>query len=193
LTTGHHNIPWDILSFPLREPHAGGLDDLIIELKAAQESVAVISSEAFEYLVQDPEKLRQFHERLVGIGYDPTYLVFFRNKSDYVRSLYYELMKHNVDKSIEWFEAEIKAKGSITVHGGWHHEFDYDRFVAKWKSAVGDAIVAFNYDEVSKHPGLIPFFFEKIGAPAEIVTASANLPLLNRSEAASARTGSREE
>jgi hypothetical protein len=178
-TTGHHNIAWDIRSDPLREPHAGGVDDLVVELKAAQENVAVISSEAFEYLVQDPDGLSQFHERLVGIGYDPTYLVFFRNTNDYMISLHRELSAHGVDKSLEWFEAEIEAKGSITVHGDWHHEFDYGRFVSRWKRAVGDSILVFSYDEVAKNPGLLPFFFETIGASAEIVAASANLRPLN--------------
>ncbi len=152
---------------------------MIVELKAARESVAVISSEAFEYLVQVPDILRRFHSRLVGIGYDPIYIVFFRNTSDYMKSLQSEMKNHNVDRPLEWYESEIRAKGSVTVHGDWHHEFNYDRFVSRWKDAVGDAILAFDYDEVSKKPGLLPFFFEKVGASAEIVAASLNLPPLN--------------
>jgi hypothetical protein len=186
---GHHNIAWEIRGDPLLEPHAGGVDDLIIELKAARENVAVISSEDFEYLVQYPDRLEQFHARLVGAGYDPTYLVFFRNTVDYMRSLRSELKKQDIDRPLEWFEAEIKAKGSITVHGDWHYEFDYDRFVAKWKAAVGDAVLTFSYDEASRNPGLLPFFFETIGASSEIVAASGDTPLLNIRKAASAGTG----
>ncbi len=189
---GHHNIAWEIRSDPLLEPHAGGVDDLIIELKAARENVAVISSEDFEYLVQYPDRLKQFNTRLVDAGYDPMYLIFFRVKGEYMKSLRSMLRKQDVDRPLEWFEAEIKARGSITVHGDWHHEFDYDRFVSKWREAVGDAIVAFSYDKVSKNPGLLPFFFERIGASSEIVAASANRPPLNVRKATSVGSGSGE-
>jgi hypothetical protein len=177
--SGHHNIAWEIRGDPLLEPHSGGVDDLIIELKAARESVAVISSEDFEYLVQYPDKLRQFHARLVDAGYDPAYLVFFRNTIDYMKSLFSTLNNQDVDKSLGWFETEAKSNGSVTVHGDWYFEFDYDRFVTKWRGAVGDAIAAFSYDEVAKNPGLLPFFFQAVGASAEIVAVSANWPTLN--------------
>lgn len=94
------------------------------------------------------------------------------------------MKKHNVNQPLEWYEAEIKAKGSVTLHGDWHHEFNYDRFVARWKAAVGEAILAFDYDKVSKSPGLLPFFFETVGASPEIVAASAELPPLNTRKAA---------
>jgi hypothetical protein len=177
--SGHHNIAWEIRGDPLLEPHSGGVDDLIIELKAARESVAVISSEDFEYLVQYPNKLQQFHLRLVAIGYDPRYFIFFRNTTDYMMSLRSCLMNQGVDKSLEWFETEAKSNGSVTVHGDWYFEFDYNRFVSKWREAVGDAIAAFSYNEVSKNPGLLPFFFQAVGASAEIVAVSANWPTLN--------------
>jgi len=176
---GHHNIAWEIRSDPQLEPHAGGVDDLIVELKAARENVAVISSEDFEYLVQYPDRLQQFHARLVGAGYDPIYLVFFRNTVDYMKSLRSELKKQDIDQPLEWFEAEIKAKGAIIVHGDWRYEFDYDRFVSKWRAAVGDSVLTFSYDDVSKNPGLLPFFFARIGASAEIVGASGDRPPLN--------------
>ena len=83
---GHHNIAWEIRSDPHLEPHAGGVDDLIVELEAARENVAVISSEDFEYLVQYPDRLRQFHARLVGLDTIQSYLVFFRNTVDYMKS-----------------------------------------------------------------------------------------------------------
>jgi hypothetical protein len=178
-TTGHHNIAWDIRSDPLLNPYNGGVEDLIVELELARENVAVISSEDFEYLVRYPDRLRHFHARLVGIGYDPKYLVFFRNTADYMKSLCAELKKEGVDKPLEWFEAEIKANGAITVHGDWYYDFDYDRFVSQWQAAVGDNILRFDYDEATQKAGLLPFFFETIGASREIVEASAAMPKKN--------------
>jgi hypothetical protein len=189
-TTGHHNIAWEIRSDPLLNSFSGGVEDLIVELNVARENVAVVSSEDFEYLVRYPDRLRQFHARLVEIGYDPKYIVFFRNTVDYMKSLCAELKKEDVDKPLEWFEAEIKAKGAITVHGDWYYDFDYDRFISQWKAAVGNNILRFDYDEASKKPGLLPFFFEAIGASREIVAASVGGPKMNIRKTAPVASGS---
>ena len=98
------------------------------------------------------------------------------------------MKKQDIDQPLEWFEAEIEAKGSIIVHGDWRYEFDYDRFVSKWRAAVGDLVLTFSYDDVSKNPGLLPFFFARIGASAEIVAASGDRPPLNIRKASDVET-----
>ena len=112
------------------------------------------------------------------------YLIFFRNTNDYMKSLRAELKTYDVDKPLEWYETEIRANGAVTVHGDWRYDFDYDRFVLQWRKVVGDAISAFSYDKVTINPGLLPFFFERIGASSELIAASANSPKLNVRKAA---------
>ncbi|THD47996.1 MAG: hypothetical protein E7774_03690 [Bradyrhizobium sp.] len=179
---GHHNIAWDIRSDPLLEPGCGGVDDLICELRAADESVALISSEDFEYLVQYPNELRQFHARLLGAGYEPIYLIFFRNKTDYMKSLRLELKKQAIDEPLDWFESEIREHRRILVNGDWYYDFDYDRFLNNWKAAVGESVLAFDYDRACASPGLLPFFFETVGASKEVIAASGSSPRLNISK-----------
>ncbi len=180
--SGHHNIAWEIRSDPLFRDGCGGVKDLILELKAAREECAVISSEDFEYLLQYPFEMRQFHNVLVDIGYDPEYVVFFRNPSDYLQSLYHELKKpgQDVHMPFEWFENEFRTKGYILVNGDWYYELNYPRFTRNWQEIAGSKLSAFSYEDASKHPGLLPFFFEYIGASPGIVKASAKRPKLNK-------------
>jgi hypothetical protein len=178
--SGHHNIAWEMRRDPLFTPGCGGVDDLILELGAARESVAVISSEDFEYLVKYPKELGMFNEKIVNAGYDPLYLVFFRDPSAYLESLFHQLKKDKVEEPFEWFLNEYNTKGYILVHGDWYYDLDAGRFAKEWRDIVGPNVLVVNYDEVSKNPGLLPFFFKSIGASAKIVEASANMPRLNR-------------
>jgi hypothetical protein len=177
--SGHHNIAWELRrDYRFRHSY-GGVSELVAELEGSPHATAVISSEDFEYLVRYPIELSAFNRRLADIGYDTKYVVFFRNGDDYLLSLYYELKKHGVNNPYDWFCKEVQTKKCILVNKDWYYEFDNRRFVEDWTKIVGPSLMTYDFDEVIKSPGLLPFFLDLVGASAEIVNQGARAKKLN--------------
>ena len=177
---GNHNVAWEVRRDVRYNRKLGGVAELLEELSDSNEKTAVISSEDFEYLLKYPAELKEFDQKLNKIGYDRTYLVFFRNSQNYLLSLHYELTKHGVVTSYTSLSNEVRSKGYILVKGDWYYEFDRQRFVEDWERVVGPHLKAFDFDEVSKQGELLPFFLKTIGASAELIQAGSNARRLNQ-------------
>jgi hypothetical protein len=177
--SGHHNIAWQVRNDPRYTTRAGGVDELIAELKCSQASTAVISSEDFEYLAQYSRELAAFDARLETAGFTTKYLVFFRDAEEYARSLFCELKPPMGQADYSKFIKSIRDEGFIRVNGDWHYEFRYELFAEKWEAAVGPKIHKYSYDEAVCGLGLLPSFLLTIGASKAIVDESLNAPILN--------------
>jgi hypothetical protein len=179
--SGHHNIAWQARNDPRYRTHAGGIDELIAELKCSQANTAVVSSEDFEYLLQYPRELRAFDELLEKAGFTTKYLVYFREVEGYARSLFCELEsgKDWADADYDAFRKSIQSQGFVRTNGDWHYEFRYELFVEKWQAILGRKIHKYSYDEAVRGVGLLPSFLMTIGASQTIVDESFNAPMLN--------------
>jgi hypothetical protein len=176
--SGHHNIAWQVRSDSRYRIEFGGIDELIAELKCAQVSTGVISSEDFEYLSQYPRELRAFDERLETAGFTTEYLVYFRDVEGYARSLFCELEARKWADYQE-FRRLIQNQGFVRINGDWHYEFRYELFVEKWQAILGPKIHRYSYDEAVCGLGLLPSFLTAIGASEAVVDESHNAPTLN--------------
>lgn len=172
--SGHHNIGFEMQDHARFNPAWGTLDDLGAELAACPAGAAVISSENLEYLVQRPDLVARIESVAERAGFVPVYLVCFRERASYAASLYHELnSKHGVEISFGRFLREIFLRGSVTVHGCWHFEFDYARFLRRWPSR--HPIRPFAYEQPG---GVLPAFLDLIGAEA-LRTEAAGAERLN--------------
>ncbi len=178
-SSGHHNIAWQVRNDRRYRTDLGGVDELVAELKSSQASIAVISSEDFEYLSQYPHELRAFDERLETAAFATKYLVFFRDVEGYARSLFCELESTNGWPDYDVFRKSIQNEGFVRVNGDWHYEFRYDLFVEKWEAILGPKIYKYSYDEAVLGLGLLPSFLMTIGASKTVVNESLNAPKLN--------------
>lgn len=177
--SGHHNIAWQIRNDSRYRIKAGGVDELIAELKYSEASTGVISSEDFEFLSQYPRELRAFDERLDAAGFMTKYLVYFRDLEEYAKSLFCELETINGWADFGVFLKSIKNEGFVRMNGDWHYEFRYGLFVEQWEGIIGQKIHKFSYDEAVLGLGLLPSFLTTIGASKVIIDESLNAPLFN--------------
>jgi hypothetical protein len=177
--SGHHNIAWQIRNDPRYRIKAGGLDELIAELKYAQASTGVISSEDFEYLSQYPRELRAFDECLEAAGFTTRYLVYFRDVEGYAKSLFCELESISGWADYGVFRKSIQNDGFVRINSDWHYEFRYGLFVEQWQAVVGPKIQKYSYDEAVRGLGLLPSFLMTIGASAAVVDESLKAPMFN--------------
>jgi hypothetical protein len=177
--SGHHNIAWEIRKDPRYGRHFGGVDGLVSELKASKESVAVISPEDFEYLVQYPRELKAFDERIEAAGFSTRYIVYFRDRNSYARSLYCELEVAGLVDDFDKFKESIESLGYVRASGDFYYEFRYDSFLKNWEAILGPKIHACSYDEAVHGVGLLPSFLMTIGASEELIDESCIAPVVN--------------
>jgi hypothetical protein len=179
LTSGHHNIAWEIRKDPRYNPRIDGIAELVEELKTSNESTAVISSEDFEYLVQYPIELKAFDDRVEAAGFSTKYIVYFRERDSYARSLYCELEVGGLVDNFDEFRQSIEKLGYVRVNGDWYYEFRYDLFVKNWENLLGPKVRAYSYDESVQGIGLLPSFLLTIGASKQLIDESRRAPSVN--------------
>jgi hypothetical protein len=178
-TSGHHNIAWEIRKDPRYNARIDGIAELVEELKASNESTAVISSEDFEYLVQYPSELKAFDDRVEATGFSTKYIVYFRERDSYARSLYCELEVARLVDNFDEFRQSIEELGYVRVNGDWYYEFRYDLFVKNWKKLLGPKVRAYSYDESVQGMGLLPSFLLTIGASKQLIDESQKAAAAN--------------
>jgi len=181
---GHQNLAYELCDSPDFDRSLGRTANLLEELRQSQEPVAVISSENFQFLHRFPDKLRKLNQDLDALGYDRTYVVYFRNTRDYFASLHGQLKFTNrlPPGTFASLQKDMRTKGFVMDRVSRYFEFDYDRFVRDWEAIVGPNVLRFDYDAVAKAPGLLPSFLQTIGAPANMVGEAAGFPRFNVSK-----------
>jgi hypothetical protein len=181
---GHQNIAYELCGSPHFERGLGRTANLLEELHQSQEPVAVISSENFQFLHRFPDKLSKLDQDLDALGYDRTYLVYFRNTRDYFVSLYGQLKfsDRSPPGTFATLQKDMRAKGFVLDRVGRYFEFDYDRLIRDWEAIVGKNIMRFDYDAVTKAGGLLVSFLQTIGAPADLASDASAFPRFNVSK-----------
>ncbi len=195
---GHHNIAYDLCGDSNHDRGLTGAVDLIAELRDSTAPTAVISSENLQFLHAFPETLRKFDQDLAAIGYDRTYLVYFRNQDDYFTSLYSQLAvtQRLPDATFQSLREQAAAQGYIVDRVNRRFEFDRGVFAQKWQNIVGPHLQIFDYDQAARDSNLLPEFLTTIGASAELIGRSRQFPrynvtMIGRNEACPCQSGKR--
>lgn len=176
---GHHYIAWELRNDDRLEGRTGYVQQLIDELQANSLETAVVSSEDFEYLSQYPEILKGFTEGLRNTGFEPVFVVFFRDQKAYLASLAAALANHGVKHAADWYSAQLEENGAILVKKDWFFDFDRDRFVSRWAEITGAKLVACDYSACSERDGVVPVFLELLGVSDAMISRARSWPRLN--------------
>jgi hypothetical protein len=177
--SGHHNIAWELRKDPRYNPGIDGIDDLVSELRTSSERTAVISSEDFEYLVQYPSELKAFDERIEATGFSTKYVVYFRDRDSYARSLYCELESAGLVDDFDKMRQSIENIGYVRVDRDLYYEFRYDRFVESWETILGPKVDSYTYEAAVHGMGLLPSFLLTIGASKQLIDESRAATAIN--------------
>lgn len=181
--SGHHAIAWAARGDPRYRAELGDIHDLCRELSVIEEPVALISSEALEYLVERGDALRDIETALRRAGWETCYLVYLRRQGDYAASLWRELAKHGLKVGYAGFVLEILVRGRFVMKGDWVFHFDFMRFLERWRAATTGAIRARAYESGQPAPHLIRDLLLLLGVDASAAVAVAErAPVLNVAE-----------
>jgi hypothetical protein len=183
--SGNHNIAWGLLGDPRFRIPFGTLDDLLVELAGSSAPTGVISSEDFEYLVDNPNALAHLDATLIDAGHQPHYIVFARRADTYAVSLYAQLIQHHgLTTSFRNFTWEILRTGKVVINGDCAFYFGMSALARKWRAVAHGSISVCGYDSARAGKGVVPTFLSLIGAPDDLVCSSEGADVLNTSKAA---------
>jgi hypothetical protein len=133
---GHHNLAYELLADRRFDSADGSLAELIAELDAAQQPVAVLSSELFQHLYSQLRALRHVRTELNGIGWTVKIIAYLRPQIAYAKSLYLELQKHALSETFSDYLQSILQNGEFAF-GELHYQFSYNRLLAAFSGVFG--------------------------------------------------------
>ncbi len=175
----HHSIAWEARGDTRYDPNAGGLADALAEIVRSGCPTGLLSSEDFAWLAGRRDLLRAFHSRLVSQGFRVRYVAFHRRVESAVPSLYAELLKHGLSCSYDFFAGVCNRERCFVTHGDWRFELDPRRLVQSWRTATGATLEVFSYDDAATGRGVLPAFWQIVGASEDIQATSATAPRMN--------------
>jgi hypothetical protein len=104
---GHHNIPAEFGGFShFQVPQSGGMNKLLHEITNSNENKYILSSENFIWIFKDKGLSNEFITSLKSLFSRIKVIVYLRNPSDLVESLYAEVMASSIDDIQSWFSIE---------------------------------------------------------------------------------------
>ena len=133
---GHHNIAWELNGDAGYDPALGSLADLANELKSTHLNSVLLSSEDFEFWYLRPDLLARIKSTAEEAGFAVEVLLVLRPVTEYVESLYKELLKHGLSVSRTKFVETIAATGAYPFKERTYR-FDYAEMVQGFQSAFG--------------------------------------------------------
>ncbi len=145
---GQHNLAWELLGDERFDPEAGSLADLADELREHRPPAVLISSEDLEYLHDKPDRLvvlRDLHEDL---GYSTRVVITLREPSEYLESLYYELVHQGRAGEFDTFVTEALERRGFFSPGGI--ELDYSRLIGGFAGVFGQQslrVLPYDHDD----------------------------------------------
>lgn len=143
-SAGHHNAAWELAGNPQFDSARGTFEQLLRELRTSGAPAVCLSSEEFEFLHAHPAALRRLHDGLRGAGYEPRVILYLRPQSDYLESLYAEVVKAWDIAFVDFLETILAtgrycyshvSNGATTVYG--YSQFAYDKLVDAFAGPFG--------------------------------------------------------
>jgi hypothetical protein len=154
---GHHNIAFELGGFDI-DPSAGGLDDLIAELRERAPERVCVTSENFYPLAGRPERLRLLRDAFDSIGAEVRPILYFRPQAMLLEALYAELVKHGMADSFRAVFEEVLDCGSV-AYNDTVYDLAYDRGADAFAQAFGrEAMTVFPYLASAKPESIVAQF-----------------------------------
>jgi len=165
---GQHNLAWELNGDERFDPGAGTLADLAGELRDHRPTGVLISSEDLEYLHDKPDRMVTLRGVLEDAGYSARIVITLREPSEYLESLYYELVHQGRAGEFDTFVTEALEQRGIFSPGGI--ELDYSRLVGGFAGVFGNgALRVLDYDRNDAVGPVLEACADAIGTPLTAV------------------------
>ena len=143
---GHHNIAWQLNEDERFKKKYGTFESLCFEITQSKCRTIILSSEDFEFLHLNTDKLHFLKKKFNELGYVVKVILCFREEISYADSLYCELLKYGMDVSFDDFINEIIENGRFNFNKKQIYSFKYDEIEGGFKEVFGaDGVYCLSY------------------------------------------------
>lgn len=143
---GHHNIAWQLATDRRFRRSAGDLGDLFEEV-ASFDGDVVLSSEDFESSISSPRNWLPFLSLARSHGRTIKLVVYIRNQTAYLESLFLEMLRHGFGDDFLAFAHASFAYGVLRWKE-WQFHFDYYAVATIWFGVPDVSIMFRNYHDL---------------------------------------------
>jgi hypothetical protein len=166
--SGQHNVAWELTRDRRFQPWRGRLYELQAEI-AGFEGDVILSSEDFESILLRPSCWTPMLDLAKALDLSPVLVIYLREQSDYLHSLYYQCLKIGLGEEYTLFLDEVMQHGAV-VRREWAFHFDYHRVIEAAAALCDGRLIVRNY-HAPEGPSVVTDFFHALGLPLEILDA----------------------
>ena len=152
---GHHQIAWQLTGDPRFCPDYGDLNSLFDEIDNFNGKV-VLSSEDFESCLDDETCWLPLLQFAKSSKRPLVFVVYVRNQSEYLESLYLQLLKHGFSEDFRSVYDKIMRQSALYFKGS-KYLFDYWKIASLLTKIPGISVVFRNYHQLLLNSTLFDF------------------------------------
>lgn len=161
----HHNLAWDLIGDGRFDPAFGSWPEVLSEIRSLNPPTVCLSSEDFGLLQLKPDSLIRIRQELNSIGYEVKIVVYLRPQSDFIESMYAELVKGKRYLVFRTYLAEILLSGAFSLGSPGTITFDYGQILDPFAKVFGiNCMVVRPYRANRKSKYLLEDFISVISA-----------------------------
>ncbi|MGO9017460.1 MAG: hypothetical protein ACLQVJ_03820 [Syntrophobacteraceae bacterium] len=143
---GQHNIAWQITRDRRFVFSSGTIDDLANEV-AQFDGDVILSSEDFESIIDEPGRLAPLWRHPALREREFTVLIYVRNQSSYLESLFLALLNHGVGEEFTLLARPLLRERQLRVRE-WTFQFDYASIYERWAACADANLIVRNYHQL---------------------------------------------
>jgi hypothetical protein len=142
----HHNVAWQLAGDRRFAPQSGGVEELAAEI-AGFPGDAILTSEDFESVLGQPERLAPLLRHPALRGHAFTIVFYVREQAAYLESLFLEMLQHGLADPAAAVCERVLAEGELRYEA-WTFHFDYAALHRRLRDAAGTAVAVRAYDRL---------------------------------------------
>ncbi len=167
--SSHHNIAWQMRRDRCFVTSSGTIDDLANEV-AHFDGDVLLSSEDFETLINEPARFAPLRLHPIFREHEFTLIIYLRNQSSYLESLYLEMLKHGIAQELIFLAHRLLLNRQLLLRESAIY-FDYDKIFHRWMACGWANLIIRNYHQLAGNSIITDFC--SILCPGLPVNASA--------------------
>jgi len=144
---GHHNIAWQLSRDRRFRPEFGDVRTLVRTIQDNPENSVLLSSEDFECSLLHPQRMRNISAYFLKNKMEVCFIIYLRRQVDYLKSLYFELLKVGFGDEFSAFLRRIVASSKIEYRE-WEFVFNYSEINKSLRSLEDVELVFRDYDDL---------------------------------------------
>jgi len=154
---GQQNIAWEFCRDRRFRNEYGNIRALLKEIILSNHSKIVLSSEDFESSLIHPHRWVNIVNYFSSNNIEITFVIYLRNQIDYLKSMYFELLKAGFGDEFKLFSRKIISNTKYNFKE-WEFILDYQKIFHSLNTLKNVDVIYRDYDSIVDKNTVVDFF-----------------------------------